>query len=135
MTWCRSPSPVSLVARFGAIVMVIAWTIIPGLCGGLFEAEHTHADVAAHDHVGGDAHSNKLVSCCRSLADAKFLTAAPAELQPIKMILIAVLNTVGKAEAVIAVAAKPVASSTGPPRTRHTRFLSYSPLAPPVQSA
>lgn len=138
MTWYRRTTFPSLIARWAAIALVLGWTVVPALCDGLFESGHTHADVIAHDHADADAdhdtHHNKLDTCCRSLADAKFLTAAEAELQPAKMILIAVVDAVGEPEDIVTLA-KPVPTATGPPRSRPSRFLSYSPLAPPTRRA
>lgn len=139
MTWYRGSSPIAQIARALAIALVVGWTIVPALCGGLFEVPHVHTDLLADNHGDVDAdhdvHHNKLVSCCRSLADAKFLTAVPAEVQPAKMILIALVDTIGKANDVLASAAEPIAAATGPPLARSTRLLSYNPLAPPTRSA
>jgi hypothetical protein len=139
MTWCRSTSSASIAARFFAIAIVLVWTIVPGVCGGLFEAEHTHAEIGAHEHadsVTDHASQHKeLIPCCRSLASVKFLTAAASDPSPNKAVLIAVFDTAANSENVTALASKPVAAATGPPRTRSTRYFSYSPLAPPARTA
>lgn len=150
MTWSRSTSPASIAARYFAIAIVVGWTLVPAICGGAFEAEHTHAQVASkaneahvqvasHEDAAGDAHHDAqhegLISCCRSLANAKFLVAVPAGLSPIKAVLIAVLDPVANAQDPSTLESSPAEAATGPPRTRSTRYLSYSPLAPPARTA
>lgn len=141
MIWSRSTSPASIVARFFAIAIVVAWTLVPAICGGEFEAEHSHAQVAGHDDAAGHAHADTqhhkddLSSCCRSLADAKFLTAVPTGFSPSKAILIGVVASATAAKDWPALESAPVLAPTGPPRIRSSRYISYSPLAPPVRTA
>lgn len=136
MSWHRR-SLSTLITRVVAIALVIGWTVVPGLCVGSLEI--AHANVVADNHgrteSHPDTHHDDPFSCCRSLAEAKFMTATPVEVTPPEIILIAVIHTVERASAETAIAFEPIEAATGPPRTRSTRLFSYSPLAPPSRIA
>lgn len=139
MTWSRSPSPTSIAARYLAIVIVVAWTLVPAICGGGLDAGHALAHAASHDDVASHTHhdtpNDTLIECCSSLGDAKSLTAASAGLSPIKAVLIAALEPATAARDSSTLESAPAEAATGPPRTQSKRYLSYSPLAPPARTA
>lgn len=142
MTWYRSRSPASIFARFCAIMIVVAWTLVPAICGGEFKPEHANAQVAGHDHGTVDARAaarvhpqhEDLSSCCRSLADAKFLAAAPEESSPSKATPVVTIDVANVATEWSALRSVPALAPRGPPRIRSSRYISYNPLAPPART-
>lgn len=138
MTWLRTPSTANLVTRALAIMIVVAWSVLPGFCGGLFEFAHVHAEATNHHDNGeahGTPHGEDQTPCCRSLADAKVLTVTPVEAAPVKVVLVDAVHATSIVDVAQSDTAQPVAAATGPPRTRQVRLLSYNPLAPPTHSA
>lgn len=142
MTWCSNKSTTGRLTRFFALAIAFGWTLLPAICEGALAEPHAGALAALHHHDGSDAHGDSqrdghdkdATSCCRSLAQAKFLTQASLTFASSKAIPVGILDTESVARTA-AQATKPPTAATGPPRTRHTRFLSYTPLAPPTPAA
>ena len=119
-----------------SMALVVMWSVSPIICAPSVEAStvHSHGEThsAANEHFDGDHEDRNF--CCTAVVNAKFLLSASVVVPPVKALSLELAKIAILQETVSTpVELKRSQSSTGPPRSVPRRFLSYSPLAPPIR--